>query len=81
MELVSIAQEMRTNLTVTDRQGLTVKLNELGPPVKAKELDKIAASVEAKLSKAHWLMICGSLPPEYLRISTPTFWRRRTRRR
>jgi hypothetical protein len=63
MELVAIAQEMRTNLTVTDKQGLTVKLNELGPPLKPKELDKIAASVEAKLGKARWLMICGSLPP------------------
>jgi 1-phosphofructokinase family hexose kinase len=63
MELVAISQEMRTNLTVTDKQGLTVKLNELGPPVKPKELDKIAATVEARLDKAHWLMICGSLPP------------------
>jgi 1-phosphofructokinase family hexose kinase len=63
MELVSIAQGMRTNLTVTDKQGLTVKLNEFGPTIKPKELDRIASAVEGKLSNAHWLMICGSLPP------------------
>jgi 1-phosphofructokinase family hexose kinase len=63
MELVPIAKEMRTNFTVTDEQGLTVKLNELGPPLKPKELDRIAAAVESKLAKARWLMICGSLPP------------------
>jgi 1-phosphofructokinase family hexose kinase len=63
MELVQISQEMRTNLTITDKQGLTVKLNELGPTIKPKELDKISAAIESRLGKARWLMICGSLPP------------------
>jgi 1-phosphofructokinase family hexose kinase len=63
MELVPITQPMRTNLTVTDRQGLTVKLNELGPKIKPRELDRISAAVETKLGKARWFMICGSLPP------------------
>jgi 6-phosphofructokinase 2 len=62
-ELVPIKEEMRTNLTITDRQGLTVKLNELGPKISAKELDKVSAAVEARLSKASWFMICGSVPP------------------
>ena len=63
MELVPISKDMRTNLTVTDQQGLTVKLNEFGPTIKPKELDKISAAVEGRLGKASWLMICGSLPP------------------
>jgi 1-phosphofructokinase family hexose kinase len=63
MELVPISQPMRTNLTVTDKQGLTVKLNELGPTIKPKELDRISIAVESKLGKARWFMICGSLPP------------------
>lgn len=63
MELVPISNEMRTNLTITDQQGLTVKLNELGPTIKPKELDKISAAIEGRLAKAQWLMICGSLPP------------------
>jgi 1-phosphofructokinase family hexose kinase len=54
---------MRTNLTITDKQGLTVKLNEVGPTIKPKELDRISAALESKLGKARWLMICGSLPP------------------
>ena len=70
MELVPISKEMRTNLTITDKQGLTVKLNELGPTIKPKELDKISAAVESRLGKARWLMICGSLPPGI----TPTFY-------
>ena len=63
MELVRIDQEIRTNLTITDKQGLTVKLNELGPPFNTKDLDKVAAKVAEKLGKATWFMICGSVPP------------------
>ena len=63
MQLVPIEHEMRTNLTITDKQGLTVKLNELGPPLSTKELDSIAQAVEKKLDKAAWFMICGSVPP------------------
>lgn len=63
MELVPIDQELRTNLTITDKQGLTVKLNELGPKISAKELDRVASAVEEKLPKTTWFMICGSIPP------------------
>ena len=63
MELVKIDQEIRTNLTITDKQGLTVKLNELGPPLNAKDLDKVSEKVAEKLGKATWFMICGSVPP------------------
>lgn len=63
IELVKIEKEIRTNMTVTDKQGLTVKLNELGPPLTDKELDSIAQTVEKNLAKADWFMICGSLPP------------------
>jgi 1-phosphofructokinase family hexose kinase len=63
MELVPIENDIRTNLTITDKQGLTVKLNELGPALSTKELDKLAAVVESKLDKATWFMICGSMPP------------------
>lgn len=63
MELVRIEQEMRKNLTITDKQGLTVKLNEQGPKITSKELEKISAMIEKNLSKASWFMICGSVPP------------------
>lgn len=63
MQLVKIAGETRTNMTVTDKQGLTVKLNELGPTLTDAELDRVAVAVEKALGDASWFMICGSLPP------------------
>lgn len=63
VELVRIKGESRTNLTITDKQGLTVKLNERGPKVERDELDRVEKTVAAKLPKADWVMICGSLPP------------------
>lgn len=62
-EAVRVKQESRTNFTISDRQGLTVKLNEVGAPLEKKELKEIHDLVDARISKAHWLMICGSLPP------------------
>jgi 1-phosphofructokinase family hexose kinase len=62
-ESVRAASETRTNITISDKQGLTVKLNEIGAPLSADELKQIRLLVEARLAKAHWLMICGSMPP------------------
>jgi 1-phosphofructokinase family hexose kinase len=62
-EAVRVHSESRTNLTISDKQGLTVKLNEVGLPIEKKELEQIGSLVEARLDKAHWLMICGSVPP------------------
>ncbi len=61
--VVKIRAQNRTNLTISDRQGLTIKLNELGPAVDTGELDGLRQIVERALEKASWLMICGSLPP------------------
>ena len=63
IELVSIKQEIRTNLTISDKHGLTVKLNELGPAIEQAELDRLEEVVRANLSKTTYLMLCGSLPP------------------
>jgi 1-phosphofructokinase family hexose kinase len=63
MDLVRTEQELRTNLTITDRQGLTVKLNEVGPQLTKKELDRVTQKVEERLTEASWFMICGSIPP------------------
>lgn len=63
VELAPIANEVRTNLTITDRQGLTVKLNEVGPYISAAELERLEAVVRQNLAGAGWLMLCGSVPP------------------
>jgi 1-phosphofructokinase family hexose kinase len=62
-EAVRSANDSRVNLTISDKQGLTIKLNEIGNPLSPAELKQIQQLVEARLAKAHWLMICGSIPP------------------
>lgn len=61
--VVPIRNKVRTNLIITDRQGLTVKLNEPGPRLEKAEVAKIDKMVRAYLDKTRWLMLCGSLPP------------------
>jgi len=63
MDWVPVEREIRTNLTITDQHGLTVKLNEQGPPMSGSEIDALEEAVERRLPKAKWLMLCGSLPP------------------
>ncbi len=60
---VAVRNEIRTNLTITDRRGLTVNLNERGPELTSTELAKIERSVVRSLDRAKWLLLCGSLPP------------------
>ena len=62
-DCVEVESPTRTNLTITDKQGLTIKLNEQGLPITAAELEAVRQAVERRLAKASWLMICGSVPP------------------
>jgi 1-phosphofructokinase family hexose kinase len=62
--VVPIRNRVRTNLIITDRQGLTAKLNERGPILSKTEVTKIEKTVHSYLKGAAWLMLCGSLPPE-----------------
>lgn len=62
-EFVKIRQKIRTNLTISDHQGLSVKLNERGPKLSLAEQNRIKKAVQARLPEASWLMLCGSLPP------------------
>jgi 1-phosphofructokinase family hexose kinase len=63
VEVVPIHNEIRTNLTITDKQGLTVKLNEAGPAMDKKELERLEKTTLKQLDHAKWLMLCGSIPP------------------
>jgi 1-phosphofructokinase family hexose kinase len=63
MEVVRIRNHVRTNLTLTDSHGLTMKLNEPGPKLDQSEITKLGRAVRARLDQATWLMLCGSLPP------------------
>jgi 1-phosphofructokinase family hexose kinase len=61
--LVKIRHSIRANLTIVDKQGLAVKLNERGPHIQASELEKVERTVAENLDGAKWLMLCGSVPP------------------
>jgi 1-phosphofructokinase family hexose kinase len=63
VKVVSIHNEIRVNLTITDRQGLAVKLNESGPSITPEELARLEKTVESRLEGVSWLMLCGSVPP------------------
>jgi len=63
VEVAQIRNEIRTNLTITYKQGLTVKLNEAGPTIDKRELDGLEKITIRQLEHAEWLMLCGSLPP------------------
>jgi 1-phosphofructokinase family hexose kinase len=62
-EIVKIRSNIRLNIAISDRQGLSVKLNERGPKLSKLEQDRIFRAVEALLPNASWLMLCGSAPP------------------
>jgi len=63
VSIVPIKNEIRTNFTVTDRQGLTVNLNEAGPVLSKTEVTRFERAVREALERASWLMLCGSIPP------------------
>ncbi len=61
--LVPIRNAIRVNLTITDKHGLTVNLNEAGPKLEKVEITRIEKAVSQTLDRASWLLLCGSLPP------------------
>jgi 1-phosphofructokinase family hexose kinase len=63
--VVRIKNRVRTNLTLTDKNGLTMKLNEHGPTLTKAEITKLDKVVRQKMDGISWLMLCGSLPPGF----------------
>jgi 1-phosphofructokinase family hexose kinase len=63
VKTVPIHNEIRVNLTITDKQGLAIRLNERGPIITPDELARVEKVVANRLETATWLMLCGSIPP------------------
>ena len=63
VKVVPIHNESRVNLTITDKQGLALRLNERGPLISPEELTGVEKAVASRLESATWLMLCGSVPP------------------
>lgn len=62
-ECVPIAGAVRTNLTITEADGTTTKLNEPGAALDATALDALSRSVLGHAENASWVVLSGSLPP------------------
>jgi len=61
--VVPVKNPIRTNLTITDKHGLTVNLNEVGPALTGPEVARVEEAVRQSMEGADWLMLCGSAPP------------------
>jgi 1-phosphofructokinase len=60
---VPINTPVRTNLTITESDGTTTKLNEPGAAMAAPTIDALTQSVVAAAESASWVVLSGSLPP------------------
>jgi 1-phosphofructokinase len=56
-------QQVRTNLTITEQDGTTTKLNEPGAVLDAAAVAALTQSVVAAAESASWVVLSGSLPP------------------
>ncbi len=57
------AGAVRVNLTLTEPDGTTTKINEPGAVVTPGDLDRLAAAVVHRARQADWVVLAGSLPP------------------
>ena len=63
VDTVEVQAPTRTNMNISDRHGLTIKLNEKGAAITPEELKAVELAVSRRLPEAKWMMLCGSLPP------------------
>ena len=57
------AGPVRVNLTLTEPDGTTTKINSPGPVVSPGDLDRLADAVIHRARQAQWVVLAGSLPP------------------
>lgn len=60
---VPVGGAVRTNLTVTEPDGTTTKLNEPGAQLDGTAVDALTAAVLRRAETAEWVVLSGSLPP------------------
>jgi 1-phosphofructokinase len=54
---------IRVNLTITEPDGTTTKVNAPGSPADRASLDRLAAALQHRAERADWVVLAGSLPP------------------
>ena len=57
------AGDVRVNLTLTEPDGTTTKVNTPGAVVGLRDLDRLATAVTQRARQASWVVLAGSLPP------------------
>lgn len=57
------AGEVRTNVTITEPDGTTTKINSPGATVTAQDLDRLRVALAHRARQATWVVLAGSLPP------------------
>lgn len=62
-EAVSIGAPLRSNITVTEPDGTTTKINEPGPELDSGTVDRIIDHLISRGAGAQWLVLAGSIPP------------------
>jgi len=62
---VSVAGRTRSNITVCEADGTVTKLNEPGSALSETELADLSELVASVVSAGDWVLISGSVPPEF----------------
>ena len=60
---VPLAGPVRTNLTLTEPDGTTTKLNEPGPSLDPAAVEGLANLLVLESERADWVVLSGSVPP------------------
>lgn len=60
---VPVGHPVRTNLTITENDGTTTKINEPGAVIQPAEAEALAWAVIGQAKADHWVVLSGSLPP------------------
>lgn len=62
-QAIPVAHPVRTNLTITEADGTTTKINEPGAALALAEAEALARAVLQQARAGHWVVLSGSLPP------------------
>jgi len=63
--VVEVTGRTRSNITLAEHDGTVTKLNEPGSSLSAIELDALTAAIAAVVSSGDWVVLSGSMPPEF----------------
>ncbi len=60
---VATTGALRVNITISEPDGTTTKLNSPGPTVTSEVLAELTTSLRLRATSAQWVVLAGSLPP------------------